>query len=277
MLVSWAFLNWNMDVNFFKKKGEWEHFLYVGKIAFYGWAFHFSEFKLQPYAAVTLFIVFSPVPFSIMGRVTYLHHYICFLTCMCVCCSLQTWFFFLFLPSYRHSISLLSHVLDHFIFSSRQYTKKTKNIIFCVLALVVVFNFWWFKGVVFGIHGPIEEHKGLQWRQVCDLSFHFFLFYNLVWKLSSRGIYIIEDSESRQFAKGCVFDNSHKLYLLSPLLYMILSSPLKRRVLANSMWRSSKQMFLMWRRFSHYLITSVYTLRLGPILSRREPAVACKQ
>ncbi|KAF8797459.1 hypothetical protein BYT27DRAFT_6937850 [Phlegmacium glaucopus] len=36
---------------------EWEHFLYVGKIAFYGWAFHF-------------------VPFLIMGRVTYLHHYL---------------------------------------------------------------------------------------------------------------------------------------------------------------------------------------------------------
>ena len=25
--------------------GEWEHFVYVGKIAFYGWAFHFGEFK----------------------------------------------------------------------------------------------------------------------------------------------------------------------------------------------------------------------------------------
>ena len=24
-------------------KGEWDHFLYVGKIAFYGWAFHFGE------------------------------------------------------------------------------------------------------------------------------------------------------------------------------------------------------------------------------------------
>ncbi|KAG6847367.1 hypothetical protein H0H93_008596, partial [Arthromyces matolae] len=35
---------------------EWDHFLYVGKIAFFGWALHY-------------------VPFLIMGRVTYVHHY----------------------------------------------------------------------------------------------------------------------------------------------------------------------------------------------------------
>ena len=63
---------------------------------------------------------------------------------------------------------MLSHVLDHFIFSSRRYTTKTKNIVFGVLTFILVFNFWWFKGVVFGINGPIDEHKGLQWRKVCD-------------------------------------------------------------------------------------------------------------
>ena len=29
---------------FFPSKGEWDHFLYVGKIAFFGWAFHFGMF-----------------------------------------------------------------------------------------------------------------------------------------------------------------------------------------------------------------------------------------
>lgn len=66
---------------------------------------------------------------------------------------------------------MLSHVLDHFIFSSRRYTKKTKNIVFGVLAFIVVFNFWWFKGLAFGIHGPIGDYKGLQWRKVCDFFF----------------------------------------------------------------------------------------------------------
>lgn len=37
--------------------GEWDHFLYVGKFAFFGWFLHYF-------------------PFLIMGRVTYLHHYV---------------------------------------------------------------------------------------------------------------------------------------------------------------------------------------------------------
>ncbi|KAF8805160.1 hypothetical protein BYT27DRAFT_7192821, partial [Phlegmacium glaucopus] len=74
-----------------------------GKIPFYWWVFHF-------------------VPFLIMGRITYLHHYYC--SCP---------------NSYQHFTLrlMLSHVLDHFIFSSKQYTKKTKNIVFSVLASII--------------------------------------------------------------------------------------------------------------------------------------------
>ena len=35
-----SFLHWNMVANE-TLKGEWDHFLYVGKITFYLWAFHF--------------------------------------------------------------------------------------------------------------------------------------------------------------------------------------------------------------------------------------------
>ncbi|TFK36464.1 glycosyltransferase family 39 protein [Crucibulum laeve] len=104
---------------------EWDHFLYVGKVAFFGWALHF-------------------VPFLIMGRVTYLHHY---------------------LPTLYFSVLMLAHVLDHFIFSSRRFTQQTKAIIFGVLAFTIIGSFWWFKGVAFGIDGPINEHKGLKWRK----------------------------------------------------------------------------------------------------------------
>lgn len=103
---------------------EWDHFLYVGKIAFFGWAFHY-------------------VPFLIMGRVTYLHHY---------------------LPTLYFAVLMLAHVLDHFIFSSKLLTTKVKNITFGAFAFLLLFSFWWFKGVAFGIDGPIAEHKGLQWR-----------------------------------------------------------------------------------------------------------------
>ncbi|KAF9001718.1 dolichyl-phosphate-mannose-protein mannosyltransferase [Cyathus striatus] len=104
---------------------EWDHFVYVGKIAFLGWALHF-------------------VPFLIMGRVTYLHHY---------------------LPTLYFAVLMLAHVLDHFIFSSRRFSRKGKWIAFGIISGSIFVTFWWFKGVAFGIDGPIGEHKGLKWRK----------------------------------------------------------------------------------------------------------------
>ncbi|KAF8227100.1 glycosyltransferase family 39 protein [Tricholoma matsutake] len=104
---------------------EWEHFLYVGKIAFFGWFLHYF-------------------PFLIMGRVTYVHHY---------------------LPTLYFSVLMLAHLLDHFIFSSKRYTRRTKAIYFGICAFSIVGTFWWFKGVAFGIEGPIREHTGLLWRK----------------------------------------------------------------------------------------------------------------
>jgi len=103
---------------------EWEQFLYVGKIAFFGWALHY-------------------VPFLIMDRVTYVHHY---------------------LPTLYFAVLMAGHLLDHFIFSSRRLSQKTKAIAFGVISFLIVANFWWFRGVAFGIDGPIEAHWGLLWR-----------------------------------------------------------------------------------------------------------------
>ncbi|KAJ7454876.1 glycosyltransferase family 39 protein [Mycena latifolia] len=118
-LLRWQRKYVDMDAN------EWDHFLYVGKVAFFGWALHY-------------------VPFLIMGRVTYVHHY---------------------LPTLYFAVLMLAHLLDHFIFSSRRLVLRTKAIAFGVCAGSIVFCFWWFKGVSFGIDGPIADHKGLLWRK----------------------------------------------------------------------------------------------------------------
>ncbi|KAF7793201.1 hypothetical protein EIP86_004310 [Pleurotus ostreatoroseus] len=104
---------------------EWDHYLYVGKIAFFGWFLHY-------------------LPFLIMGRVTYLHHY---------------------LPTLYFAVLMLAHMIDHFIFSSRRLSDKTKWIVFGVCCFTIFSCFWWFRGVAFGIDGPISEHWGLQWRK----------------------------------------------------------------------------------------------------------------
>jgi dolichyl-phosphate-mannose-protein mannosyltransferase len=61
---------------------------------------------------------------------------------------------------------MLAHMLDHFVFSSRQLSHRTKLISFGVCVFVIVGTFWWFKGVAFGIDGPITAHTGLLWRKV---------------------------------------------------------------------------------------------------------------
>jgi hypothetical protein len=65
---------------------------------------------------------------------------------------------------------MLAHLLDHFMFSSGRLTRKAKSTIFGICAFAIVGSFWWFKGLAFGIDGPINDHKGLLWRKVGDSS-----------------------------------------------------------------------------------------------------------
>lgn len=57
-------------------------------------------------------------------------------------------------------------MVDHFVFSSRRFSQKTKSIVFGVIAGTIVGMFWWFKGAAFGMEGPIKDHWGMQWRKV---------------------------------------------------------------------------------------------------------------
>ena len=64
---------------------------------------------------------------------------------------------------------MLAHLIDHFVFSSRRLAPRTKQIVFGVCVFIIVGTFWWFKGVAWGIDGPINDHWGLKWRSVCLL------------------------------------------------------------------------------------------------------------
>ncbi|KAF6741532.1 hypothetical protein DFP72DRAFT_861988 [Ephemerocybe angulata] len=121
-------LRWQRKYNDMDAR-EWDHFLYVGKIAFFEWAFHY-------------------VPFLIMGRVTYLHHY---------------------LPTLYFAVLMFGHVLDHFVFSSRRFSTRTKATAFGVLVSDLAATFWWFSGVALGIDGPVNEYWGLKWRKLIQM------------------------------------------------------------------------------------------------------------
>jgi hypothetical protein len=61
---------------------------------------------------------------------------------------------------------MAAHMLDHFVFTARLLSERTKNILFGIVAFAIVANFWWFRGVAWGIDGAINEYWGLGWRQV---------------------------------------------------------------------------------------------------------------
>ena len=65
---------------------------------------------------------------------------------------------------------MLAHLLDHFVFSARRLSDRTKRIVFGTCVFIIVACFWWFKGVAFGIDGPINDHWGLKWRSVRTIS-----------------------------------------------------------------------------------------------------------
>ena len=98
-----------------------------------------------------------------MGRVTYVHHYVR-TSFLCIRGSVADPAHQL--PTLYFSVLMVAHLLDHFIFSSQRYTQRTKSIVFGLCAVAVVANFWWFRGLAFGVDGPIKDYTGLQWRKV---------------------------------------------------------------------------------------------------------------
>lgn len=152
---------------------SFNQFVFVGKIGFIGWFLHF-------------------LPFTIMARVCYIHHY---------------------LPTLYFACILYVHVLDHFLFNDatarykfikseapivsssvpsttgtgtgtgsskaqqsqpepvypdsglrRPVSNTMKNILFLVIAGAIVGTFAFFHKTALGIDGPVWKYAGRKWR-----------------------------------------------------------------------------------------------------------------
>ncbi|KAF9323241.1 Protein O-mannosyltransferase 2 [Podila minutissima] len=101
---------------------EWEHFQMNGKLLVGGWFLHY-------------------IPFCIMGRVTYLHHYF---------------------PALYFSLLLFSYVLDHFL---ARASARTRTYVWSAAFVAVALTFLFFWDVTYGIKGSANETmKARQWR-----------------------------------------------------------------------------------------------------------------
>ena len=65
---------------------------------------------------------------------------------------------------------MLGHLFNHFVFAAR-ISERTKWSVFTITVSLVVGVFWWFRGIAWGIDGPIGDYWGLKWRKVRLASF----------------------------------------------------------------------------------------------------------
>jgi dolichyl-phosphate-mannose--protein O-mannosyl transferase len=131
-----------------------------------------------------------------MGRVTYLHHYVCLPIFLSHFCSFpspptptltftltpihslpQTRTVVLVfvlankqLPTLWFAVLMAGHVLNHLIFDSQRLSPGARFIWFIIWTGSVIVNFWWFKDFALGIYGPVNDHKGWLWRGSWNVS-----------------------------------------------------------------------------------------------------------
>ncbi|KAG2219943.1 hypothetical protein INT45_010457 [Circinella minor] len=108
-------------------QSQWDKFISVGKTLFLGWFLHY-------------------IPFFIMGRVMYLHHYF---------------------PALYFSILMVPFLLDHFTTHS---TPKRRKIVFTIAFTLVILTFIYFSPIAFGMTGPADSYRGRQWFKSWKLT-----------------------------------------------------------------------------------------------------------
>ncbi|UZJ57459.1 hypothetical protein CBS101457_006779 [Exobasidium rhododendri] len=123
---------------------DWEQFTFGAKISGLGWFLHY-------------------LPFLLMARVCYIHHY---------------------LPTLYFAALMLTHLLDHFLWnaSTARYANRmvrgqrtalsetTKNITFAIVCGAVLSVFWFFRETAWGIEGPIWKKKAFKWRHSWNIQ-----------------------------------------------------------------------------------------------------------
>ncbi|KAI9312190.1 Dolichyl-phosphate-mannose-protein mannosyltransferase-domain-containing protein [Dichotomocladium elegans] len=99
---------------------QMNYFVSVGGTLTLGWFFHY-------------------LPFFMMGRVTYLHHYF---------------------PALYFSILMVPFLLDHF---TAHHSSKQRAIVFGVALTAVGAAFVFFSPIAFGMTGPVENYASRMW------------------------------------------------------------------------------------------------------------------
>ncbi|SSD61967.1 probable Dolichyl-phosphate-mannose--protein mannosyltransferase 2 [Saccharomycodes ludwigii] len=125
VLIVIYILRWQRQYNDFRNSHELNLFLMGGIYPLLGWGLHYT-------------------PFAIMGRVTYVHHY---------------------LPALYFALIILAYWFEYL--TMYWHTSKCGRIIKYVLyfgyAAIVIGGFMYFSPISFGMEGPSSDYKYLNW------------------------------------------------------------------------------------------------------------------
>ncbi|ODV74499.1 dolichyl-phosphate-mannose-protein mannosyltransferase PMT2 [Cyberlindnera jadinii NRRL Y-1542] len=135
ILVVYYLLRWQRQQRDFEPNSEkLNTFLMGGIYPMFGWGLHFC-------------------PFIIMGRVTYVHHY---------------------LPALYFAMIVLVFLLEHFTRPLREGKTTKKTIIYwsiyIVWYIVVIGTFWYFRHISFGLEGPSRDYEYLNWLKTWRIA-----------------------------------------------------------------------------------------------------------
>lgn len=90
--------------------------------------------------------LFHYVPFIVMGRVTYFHHYV---------------------PSIYFTIYMIGFTVDYLTWTCRPITKK---LVYFTLYLIVIGSFWLFSPTCLGMVGPHFKYSYLNWLPTWEIG-----------------------------------------------------------------------------------------------------------
>ena len=99
---------------------KWDKFLFAAKIGLVGWVLHF-------------------LPFLVMGRIMYIHHYF---------------------PALYFAMISFATLVDHF---ASHYSKTIHFSIIFICGAIFTSTFLYFKDFTFGMTGPFENYKQKVW------------------------------------------------------------------------------------------------------------------
>ncbi|CDR44682.1 CYFA0S15e01420g1_1 [Cyberlindnera fabianii] len=128
LLVLYYLIRWQRQFkDFVGDEEKLNTFLMGGIYPMFGWGLHFC-------------------PFIVMGRVTYVHHY---------------------LPALYFAMLVTVFLFEHFTRPLRS-VKSTKNTIiywgfYFIWYVIVISVFWYFKDISFGLEGPSSQYESMNW------------------------------------------------------------------------------------------------------------------